>query len=227
MQALQNNLKLLLGIPVLIVLAILLSALLYERVRGTGFYLSIILVPYVLSIPVVGLVMRVVLRSDGALNSTLESAGLDFLAQDWLGSSKIAIWSILAVIIWRELGLGVALFFAELLTIDEELYDAAKVDGASWFQQLRYITIPQLKTIISFYIIYLVIIFFSWTFNYVFVMTNGGPGFSTAVLEFSIYRYAVHKNMPHMASALSLLLFFGMLIFITAQFRIRRSLLER
>jgi ABC-type sugar transport system permease subunit len=224
--ALQNNLKLLVGIPFLIALAILISALLYERVTGTSFYQAIILLPFVLSIPVAGLVMRVLLRADGALNAALETSGLGFLALDWLGNARLAIWSILAIIIWRELGMGVALFLAEMLGMDDHIFDAAKVDGATWFQQLFYITIPQLSSIIGFYVIYLVIIFFSWTFSYVFVMTNGGPGFSTTVLEFSIYRYAVNKNMPHMASALSLLLFLGMLIFIFAQFRIRRGLME-
>jgi ABC-type sugar transport system permease subunit len=226
-QALQNNLKLLVGIPILIVIAIFISALLYEGIYGTGFFQAIILLPYVLSIPVAGLVMRVLLRGDGALNSVLDLVGLDSFTHNWLGSSDTALWTILAVIVWRELGMGVALFLAELLGMDEYIFDAAKVDGANWFQQLVYVIVPQLSNIIGFYIIYLVIILFSWTFSYVFVMTNGGPGYSTTVLEFSIYRYATNKSMPHMASALSLLLFLGMLIFILAQFRIRRGMLER
>ena len=60
-----------------------------------------------------------------------------------------------------------------------------------------------------------------------FVMTNGGPGYSTTVLEFSIYRYAVNKSMPHMSAALSLILLFGMFAFIFMQFRIRRSQIAR
>jgi ABC-type sugar transport system permease subunit len=226
-EAFFNNLKLLVGIPFLVLLAIVFSALLYEKVRGTEVYQALILLPYVLSIPVTGLVMRVLLRADGALNAAFETTGLDFLVQDWLGNANLAIWTILAVIIWRELGMGIALFFAEMLSIDDYLFDAAKVDGANWFQTLIHITIPQLSTIISFYIIYLVIIFFSWTFSYVFVMTNGGPGYSTTVLEFSIYRYAVNKSMPHMSAALSLILLLGMFVFIFMQFRIRRSQIGR
>jgi len=226
-QAVFNNIRLLLGIPVIIVLALLLAALLYERVRGVSFYQAIILLPYILSIPVAGLVMRVMLRSDGAINQAFQSIGFPGLAQNWLGSSNLAIWSLLAVIVWRELGMGVALFLAELLTLDEEVLDAGMVDGASWFQRLRFISIPHLRTIIGFYTTYLVIVIFSWTFSYVFVMTNGGPGFSTTVIEFSIYRYAVNKNMPHMAAALSLLLFLAMFILIWVQFRIRRGLIER
>lgn len=226
-EAFFNNLKLLVGIPFLVLLAIVFSALLYEKVRGTEVYQALILLPYVLSIPVTGLVMRVLLRADGALNAAFETTGLDFLMQDWLGNANLAIWTILAVIVWRELGMGIALFFAEMLSIDDYLFDAAKVDGANWFQILIHITIPSLSTIISFYIIYLVIIFFSWTFSYVFVMTNGGPGYSTTVLEFSIYRYAVNKSMPHMSAALSLILLFGMFVFIFIQFRIRRSQIDR
>jgi raffinose/stachyose/melibiose transport system permease protein len=225
-QAVSNNIRLLVGIPIIIVLALLLAALLFEKVSGVGFYQAIILLPYILSIPVAGLVMRVMLRSDGAINQAFQSIGLPGLTQNWLGSADLAIWSLLAVIVWRELGMGVALFLAELLTMDEEILDAGKVDGASWFQRLRYLIVPHLRTMIGFYTIYLVIVFFSWTFSYVFVMTNGGPGFSTTVIEFSIYRYAVDKHMPHMAAALSLLLFLSMFVLIWIQFRIRRGLIE-
>ncbi len=225
-QAVLNNIRLLAGIPIIIVLAIFLAALLNEKVPGVGFYQAIILLPYILSIPVAGLVLRVMLRSDGAINQALETLGLPGLAQNWLGSANLAIWSLLAVIVWRELGMGVALFLAELLTMDEEILDAGKVDGASWFQRLCYLIIPHLRTMIGFFTIYLVIVFFSWTFSYVFVMTNGGPGFSTTVIEFSIYRYAVDKHMPHMAAALSLLLFISMFVLIWIQFRIRKGLLE-
>jgi len=226
-EAFFNNLKLLAGIPILVLLALVFSTLLYEKIKGTEVYQAFILLPYVLSIPVTGLVMRVLLRADGALNAAFETSGLDFLIQDWFGNASLAIWTILAVIIWRELGMGIALFFAELLSIDDNIFDAAKVDGANWFQTTVYITIPQLSTIIRFYVIYLIIIFFSWTFSYVFVMTNGGPGYSTTVLEFSIYRYAVNKNMPHMAAALSLILLLGMFVFIFVQFRIRRAEIGR
>jgi len=221
-----NNLKLLTGIPIILVLAVVIAVCLYERVRGTGFYQTVVLLPYLLSIPVVGLVMSSFLTLDGALNSILRSLGLDALALDWLGSAKLALWSVLAVIIWRELGMGVSFFLAQLLTLDEELFDAAKVDGASWLQQVLYVSIPQLRGIATFYAIYLVITLFSWTFGYVFVMTNGGPGFATTVLELAIYRYAIDKRMPSMAAALSLLLFIGMLGFVFAQFRLRQGSAE-
>lgn len=224
--AITNNLKLLLGIPLLIGLAALISILLYEKVRGSGFYQSMILVPYLLSIPVVGLVMRAFLRFDGAFNTILQGMGLEVLALDWLGKTKLALWVVLAVIIWHELGMGVAFFLAELMGVDNELYDAAKVDGCSWFQQSRYITIPLLRNIMLFYTIFLVITFFSWTFGYVYVMTTGGPGFSTTVTEYAIYQFALDKHVPHMAATLSLMLFFALLVMVWAQFRIRKTLAE-
>ena len=224
-QAVLNNFKLLVGVPVLTVTALFLAVLLYERVRGSNIYQALLLLPYLLSIPVAGLVMKVLLRPDGAFNALLSAVGLGSLIRPWLGSAQLAIWTLLAVIIWRELGLGVALFLAEMMSLDEEIFDAAKVDGVNWFQKTVHILVPQLSTVIGFYIILEMITLFSWTFAYVFVMTNGGPGFSTMVTEFAIYRFAVEKNMPHMAAALSLLLFSFILLLIWIQFRLRGQLM--
>ena len=83
-----------------------------------------------------------------------------------------------------------------------------------------------MKSLIFFYIIYLVIVFFSWSFNYVYVLTMGGPGFSTTILDFAIYEYAIGKRLPHVAAALSIMLFLSMLGFVCSQFRLRRAQLE-
>jgi ABC-type sugar transport system permease subunit len=79
------------------------------------------------------------------------------------------------VIIWKEVGFGVVLFLARLMSVEEELFDAARVDGASWWQLQRHVTIPHLATVIEFFTVISVITVLSWVFGYVFVMT-GGPG---------------------------------------------------
>jgi putative chitobiose transport system permease protein len=191
--AIENNLKLFLCVPALLVLSILLSALIFDRPRGWRIYRTLVFVPYVLSIPVVGVVFGYMFQLDGVVNSGLRSTGLGFAAQDWLGSTTWALPTIMFVIVWKELGFGVILCVARLSSVDEQLFEAARVDGANWWRTLRHITIPQLAPALAFYAVVELITMLSWVFAYVYVMTLGGPQNSTVVSEYYIYQ-AVFQN---------------------------------
>ncbi len=151
------------------------------------------------------------------------AAGLDSIARDWLGSPRTAIWVIMFVIIWKELGFGIVLFLARMSSISEELFDAAKLDGAGWWTTLIYVIIPQMATVIEFYAIVELITMLSWVFSYILVMTKGGPGTSTWVMEYFIYQKAFPYSQMQIASAaaLLLLLFASGLMFFQA--RVRRQ----
>jgi ABC-type sugar transport system permease subunit len=219
--AIRNNLLLLLCIPVLITLSLIISSLLYDQVRGWQIYRTIIFLPYMLAIVVVGIALGYILELNGVLNIVLRAIGLGFLAQDWLGSTRWALFTIGGVIVWRELGFGTVLFLARLMTVSEELYDAAKVDGASWWQRLYFVTIPQLRNVITFYATILLITLFSWVFNYVFVMTDAGPAFSTIVGEFYIYLEAFKHGSMGTASAFAVILFLAALVIMVIQYTLR------
>jgi ABC-type sugar transport system permease subunit len=130
------------------------------------------------------------------------------------------------VIIWKELPFGIILFLAGINNINKDIIEAAKIDGANWFQTLIHVTIPQLKNIINFYVVYNVMVVFAWVFTYVFVLTNGGPANSTTILELQIYNFAFKKNLMGMAAALSILLFLLIFVFIYLRFRLQRGALE-
>lgn len=225
-EAFLNNLKLLLTIPVLLILAIFFAVVFHEGIKGSRFYQALVFIPLALSIVVVGITFNYILRVDGILNYLLKKIGLEIIAKNWLGDSKFAIYTVMAVIIWKELAFGVILFMARLSSINEDIYDAAKIDGANWFRTLIHITIPQMRNVIDFYIIYNVMIMFAWVFNYVFIITGGGPGNSTMILELNIYKYAFQRHLMGMASALAVLLFLIVIIFIYLQFRLRRGFME-
>lgn len=222
--ALRNNLLLLLFIPVILSLALIISSLLYDRGFGWQFYRTIIFLPYMLAIVVIGLAFSRILELNGALNTLLRGIGLGLLAQDWLGSPYLAIFTIGGVIVWRELGFGTVLFLARLMSVSEELYDAAKVDGASWWERLYYITIPQLRNVIIFYSTILLIALFSWVFNYVYVMTDGGPAGSTIVSEFYIYLHAFKFFSMGTATAFSVILLFAALVITFVQYKLRERM---
>jgi ABC-type sugar transport system permease subunit len=203
-QAVENNLLLFLLIPVLIFLSLVFSSLLYERVRGWRVYRFFIFMPYLMPVVVAGMAFGYLLQYRGAVNRALAGAGAG--AQDWLGDPRFALFSVGGVILWRELGFGVILFLARMMQVSGELYESARIDGAGWWQTLYYVTIPQLRTVIAFYASVIAIQLFSWVFSYVFVLTRGGPGFSTYVSEFYIYQRAFNYDEIGVASACSVVI---------------------
>lgn len=225
-QSLGNNLRLLLAVPILLFVALTIATLLFDRIRGWKFYRTIVFMPYILSVAVVGIVFTYLLGLRGVANQILNAFGLGVLVQDWLGDSQLAIYSIMGIVIWKEVGFGIILFLAQLMSVEEELYEAARLDGANWWQLLWYVTIPQLSTVIEFYVLINVINMLSWMFNYVYVMTRGGPGTSTYVLDFLIYIKAFKYSQMGIAAAISLLLLAVASILVVIQATARRRLEE-
>lgn len=222
--SLGNNLKLFLAVPILVILSLVFASLIFERLRGWQIYRTLVFIPYVMAIPVVGIVFSYILQLNGVLNTILRSVGLEVFALDWLGSPRYAIWAIMSVIIWKELGFGIVLFLARMSSISEDLFDAAKLDGANWFQQLRHVTIPQTATVIEFYTVITMITMLSWVFAYILVMTKGGPGGSTWVMEYFIYQKAFQYSQMHIAAAASVLLLIFASLLMFAQARLRKGL---
>jgi ABC-type sugar transport system permease subunit len=208
-QAVGNNLRLLLTLPIIIGLALLIAILLYEGMTGWRFHRVAIFIPYMLPVVVVGVLFGQLLTLHGAVNSSLETIGLGRLAQDWLGNPDWALRSLAGVIIWRELGFGVILFLARLLSLPQNVFDAARVDGAGWFRTHRSITLPMMRSIIGFYFVIEAITLMSWVFSYVFVMTHGGPGQATQVTETYIYSEAFTDDLPWLAASAATILLIG------------------
>jgi ABC-type sugar transport system permease subunit len=223
LKAVQNNLTLLICVPIMVVIALILAIFLFERVRGWQIYRSTLFLPYLLPITVVGLIFSYIFQLSGVLNDLLTGIGLERLALDWLGSTRLALPTLMFVIIWKEVGFGIVLFLARLMSVEEELFDAAKIDGANWWQLQWNITIPQLSTIIEFFTVISIITMLSWVFNYVYVMTGGGPGNSTMVTELFVYLTGFRYNQMNMASAVSVLLLLVTGVFIFLELRLRQS----
>jgi ABC-type sugar transport system permease subunit len=225
-QVVSNNGKLLLSVPILTVLALFLAIVLFERVRGWMVYRGIVFMPYILAIPVVGTTFVYLLGLNGIFNTLLRGIGLSALAQDWIGSAEWVIPSISVVIIYRELGFGVVLFLARLMSLDKEILEAAEIDGANWWQKHAYITLPQMSGVIEFFVVVELITMLSWVFAYVYTMTGGGPGFASTVMEFYIWKHAFAFRSPGIASALAVVLLVVTTVLIVLQLRLRRRALE-
>jgi len=223
--AISHNFLLLFTVPILAGMSFVFAVLLFETRKGMKFHRSAIFLPYILPIPVIGVVFGQLLQLNGALNSALRAMGFDNLALDWLGDPSQALWTMSGIIIWKEVGFGTILILARLISLPLETIEAARIDGAGFFRLHLKVTLPQLRPVILFYIINEAIVMVSWVFNYVYVMTNGqgGPGNATVVSELYIYRSAFQNKSPELAATAALLLLLATLVFIIGFFKIQKN----
>jgi len=225
-EAVLHNLQLLLAIPAMVAISLFVSVLLYDRIAGWRLYRIIVFIPFVLAIPIIAVVMKRMFQFNGPVNEVLRWLSLDFLALDWIGSSDVALWTVMILIIWRESALGIILFLARLLALDESLIEAAKLEGANWWQRLWHIILPQMRGVIEFYVVVSVITMLAAVFSYVYIMGGGrgGPGTSTTVIELYIFNALIRSSLPGIAAAASVLLFLVSVALIFPLFRARRDL---
>ncbi len=205
-EALKHSVLLLLCVPVLLVFSILLATLLYEQLPAWKFFRTVLFLPYILAIPVVGIVASFMFQLHGPINQALEAVGLDRLAIDWLGQEKYALMTVALVIIAREVGFGIVLFLARMMTLDASQLEAARIDGAGWFQRLRYVILPEIRWTVEFYVVVASITMLAWVFSYVYTLTQGGPGTATITMELYIYNVGEVQSTPGMASAAAVVL---------------------
>ncbi len=223
-----HNLQLLLAIPIMVGLALLISIVLYERVKGWKLYRVILFLPFVLAVPIISVVVKKMFLFSGPVNEILRWLSLDFMALDWIGSSDVALWTVIMLIIWRESALGIILFLARLLSLDESLLEAATLEGASWWQKVRFVMLPQMKGVIEFFTVVSVITMFAAVFAYVFIIGGGrgGPGTATWVLELYIFSALIRLSLPGIASAAAVLLLLSSLLLIFPLLAARRRVRE-
>lgn len=210
--AVTNNAKLLLAVPVIIIISVLIAIILFEQVRGWRVYRTVLFIPYILSVPIVAVVLKNIFQFNGPFNETARALGMEFLALDWLGDPKVAIWTIMIVVIWREVGFGIVLMLSRLLGLNAETLEAAQLDGASWWQRVVYVIVPQMRGIIEFYAVVNVIGMVAAVFAYVFMVTKGGPGTATQIMELYIFNMLTRNALPGIASAVSVMLFLAFVI---------------
>ena len=202
-------------VPLTIVCALAL-ALLLNRIRGAVFFRTVFFFPYVSSMVAICVCWSFMLMKDGPVNQLIMGLGIDF-NKAWTADSTMAIWSIILVSVWRNMGYYMVLYLAALQGIPRELMEAATVDGANKWQQFLHVTLPQLKPTTFFVSVMMVISCFK-IYDVVAIMTDGGPGRSTKMLVTYIYDEAFGKVRYGQASAISMVLLVIVLLVTIIQF---------
>lgn len=194
----------LLRVPLQVLLGFLLSLLIYQPRRWTGVLRTIILLPVVTSMVVVTSILALMMHpSNGLINSMLIMAGLP--AQGFLTDPRQALFSIVLITVWKNVGMTMLFFLAGLMAISPTLYEAAEIDGATALQKHWHVTIPMLKNTFIFVLITTTIRSFQ-VFGPILMTTNGGPLNSTRVVVMEIYENAFVFNQLGYASTQSVLL---------------------
>jgi ABC-type sugar transport system permease subunit len=206
----------LLNIPLQTVVALAMAVMLNSKRRGTGIYRILFVAPY-LSTPVATAVIWYWVFDPklGAVNALLAHVGIT--GPQWLSSSRWAMPVVALVNIWQYVGYNMLFFLAGLQAIPKALYEAAQLDGAGPFKQFFRISLPLLNSTTLFVLVTGVIGSFQ-VFDTLYVLTQGGPGNSTEVLNLRIYQVAFMDFRLGEAAAMSVLLFGVILIFSIGQF---------
>ena len=208
-------------IPGSIVISLLLALALNTHIRGVGIYRTIYFLPFVSSTIAISLVWKWIMHPDfGILNGFLGLFGVPKLG--WLQDRNMALFSVAIVAIWHSAGYNMTIFLAGLKGIPKTYYEAAEIDGATYWQRFWRITFPLLTPTLFFVLVISLIGSFQ-VFNLVYIMTDGGPGSSTQVYVYYLWENAFSYFRMGYASAMAYILFLIMLVITLFQVRLLGS----
>ena len=169
-----------------VVLGLLLAVLLTSRIRARGLMRSMVFFPVLVSTVAIGVTFSVLLHpSDGLVNVMLNAVGVDGPA--WLTDPRIALLSVAIVDVWKGVGLATVIYIAGIVSIPRDYFEAAEMDGAGAFQRFRTIILPLARPATA-TVITLSLIGGLRSFDLIWAMTKGGPGFASDVIASVIYK---------------------------------------
>ncbi|GAA1918313.1 sugar ABC transporter permease [Microbacterium aoyamense] len=223
--ALGNTGKILILAPIWILVPLLLAAAIQDRIPGASAFKIAYVLPVLVSPAVIGVLFVIILGPDGPLNTALRSIGLGFLANNWTVDTDLVMWIVAGMVIWSSFGLGVLLFTAALASVDESLYEAARIDGATWLQRFWYVTVPSVRGVLEYWTVMVVIMAFSSAIVLGYAFSQGGPGYASTTVDLFIYNQAFRYGAPGYATAVGITLFLliGVLLVTFLQLTRRRG----
>lgn len=202
----HNGIILVLSLVLQLPFAMFLAVLLDQRIRGRAMMRMMFFAPYVLSEVVTAVVWRQIMRPNGMLNATLSGITGDEVQVLWLANPNIVLYSVFFVVSWKYFGFHMILMLAGLQQVPDELEEAASIDGASWWQTFRYITLPLLGPTVR-VSIFLSMIGSLQLFDLVWVMTGGGPINASNTMATYMIDWGFRRSQFGYASAVSVIVF--------------------
>ena len=194
-------------------IAMVLALILAKGVKGESFFRTAFLIPMVESTVVIAqLFLKIYNPNSGLLNTMLESLGLGRWANEWLGDPKIAIWAVFIPLIWQYIGYHMLLFYGAIKSLSTDILEAARIDGANYFQISTRIILPLIVPMIETCVV-LAVVGSLKTFDFVYVMTNGGPVGATEVPSTIMYDLLINRSVYGEGSAAAVFIVVECLLF--------------
>ncbi|HKG54069.1 MAG TPA: sugar ABC transporter permease [Anaerolineales bacterium] len=226
LRAVTNTLTFMIGVPLNLASGLSVALLLNTKVRGQAIYRTLFYIPVVTPLVVSAIIWKWVYQGDyGLLNYYLLKFGLISHKIVWLANPDLALPALIIMGIWGGTGGTMVIYLAGLQGIPEEMYDAAKVDGANSLQRLLHITIPLLRPTTFFLLVTSVIGTFQ-IFTEVYIMTNGGPLNRTTTIGYYLYTKAFRELDMGYATAMAFVLFAMIFVFTVIQWKYTRGDVE-
>ncbi|WP_245341462.1 MULTISPECIES: sugar ABC transporter permease [unclassified Rhizobium] len=201
----NNGLIIVVSLLLQVPLAIWLAVMLGKKIRGVVAFRLIFFLPYVLADVAAGLIWRFVYDGDYGLFAAI--AGFLGVATPYvLADRDLAIYAVLAVVIWKYFGFHMMLFITGLQSIDKSVMEAAEIDGATGWQKFRYVTLPLLGSTVRLSVFFAIIGSLQ-LFDLIMPLTGGGPSNSTQTMVTFLYTYGVTRMQVGLGSAVGVVLF--------------------
>jgi ABC-type sugar transport system permease subunit len=219
--SISNTALLLIYIPISTVITLAVAAILREGLRGWAVFRALLYIPNLLGVVIIGTVFNLFLRDSGPINMLISLAGgpaIPFLTHPTLALLSVGFISI----VWAPIGFGVIYFLAAMSNIDASQYEAARIDGSGPLRTFWFITIPSVRFAIEFWVVMSFINVFARMFGFIYVFSQGGPGYATFTLEYGIYEIGMIKFNPGYSSAWATVLFVLCAFISLAQIRLMK-----
>ena len=201
-----------------VIIPLILASILNSKIRGSEFYKTAYFLPFITPMVVVGIVWAWIFDPNiGLLSQFLH------IHINWLYDSKFALPALIIVSVWKLIGYNMIIFLSSLSAISQNLFEAARIDGANSYQVFKNVTVPMLSPTIFFVVIITAISTFQ-VFDLIYLMTEGGPFDSTNVLVYAIYKNAFEYFNVGRASAIAYVLFVIILVLTLVQWHFRKKL---
>jgi len=217
-QVFVNSVIFLISVPLILAASVVTAVLVYERVLGWRVFRFLFFIPAVLSPVIVGALFSTFFLPSGLIDKMLSPVGLSTFP--WLSSPWPARAVVILALVWTSFGFGMVVVLSAMATIDPALYDAAHIDGASWWTRLTRITIPMISGALQFLSVINVIYTFTSLFSFVYVITAGGPGFATTTVDYFTYVTSFENGQFGYGAALAVLLFLIVLVLTIVQVKL-------
>ena len=196
-------------LPISLILALILA----RGVKGERFYVSVYFIPVLISTVVIGqLWMKIYNPQYGLLNTVLRSMGLEQLTGNWLGDTKKVIFAVIVPVLWQYIGYHMLLMYASVRSISEEIFEAARIDGANGIQTALHITIPLMKPILKVCVTFAVVGSLK-NFDLVYVMTGGGPAGASQLPSTLMVETIFSRNMYGYGSSMAIFIILECFLF--------------